>query len=89
MNHLIRLTFLAVVAFAVGCGREPNQPRELQSPTPLSVTEWKQLPVEEKYQPESFERLKLHDPKLRSDRVWHNFMVKVVVPERKKDIPEG
>ena len=52
------------------------------------MTEWKQLPVEEKYQPESFERLKLNDPELRSDRAWHQFMLKLVVPEHKKDIPE-
>lgn len=89
MHQLIRLTLLALVVFAVGCGREPNEPRDLEAPTPISVTEWKELPVEEKYQPETFERLKLNDPKLRSDRAWHYFMIKVVVPERRKDIPEG
>lgn len=83
------LLVLAVFAGTMGCGREPNKPRELEPLAPLSVADWKQLPVEEKYEPETFERLKLKEPNLRSERGWRRFMITVVVPERKEDIPEG
>lgn len=83
-----------VLAAVIGCGLAgcggsvPQQtPRDLPPRAPLSVEEWKQLPVSEKYDAASFERLRLHDPRLKSERAWDKFMAEVVVPERKKDIP--
>jgi hypothetical protein len=56
--------------------------------TPLSVAEWQTLSdAEQKYAPETFERLKKGDPKLNDDREWNKFFHTVVVPNRKKDIP--
>jgi hypothetical protein len=76
-----------IAALLTGCGKELPPPQPLGPPTPLSLAEWKKLPVELKYDEATFERLKLADPKLKSPEAWHEFMVKVVVPERKIDIP--
>lgn len=88
--RLRRLLFVFCICGASwGCGTSvPEQvPVELPAPTPLSVTQWKELPVAEKYDPTTFERLKLNDPKLQRKPAWDKFMEEVVVPERKKDVP--
>lgn len=70
-----------------GCGGSPQQTViELPPKEPLSVEEWKTLPVEEKYEHDAFERLRLSDSQLKSDAAWDAFMRDVIVPERKKDI---
>lgn len=82
-------TFLIcmILCAAVGCGNniEPRQ-TPLVLP-PLTIEAWKTLPVEEKYDEGTFDRLREADEKLRSDRGWEKFMTEVVIPERKKDIP--
>ena len=55
--------------------------------TPITVEAWKELDVNEKYEFETLERLKLRYPKLNRERNWDKFMRVVVVPERRKDIP--
>ncbi|WP_417744593.1 hypothetical protein [Rosistilla oblonga] len=79
----------ACVLFAVlsGCGEEQPPAAPAGPPLPLSVEEWKQLPIEVKYDEATFDRLRDKDPKLQNDRNWHRFMKEVVVPERKLDIP--
>ena len=78
---------LGGVLFVLGCGGdvvdESNGP-----PPPLTVEAWKELPIQEKYDAATFERLKDADPKLKSPREWDKFMRGVVVPERKVDIPD-
>lgn len=77
--------FLLALGGASGCGSADPVPTG--PPPPLTVEAWKILPVEEKYDPGTFERLKDGDPKLHSPQAWNRFMAEVVVPERKKDIP--
>ncbi|MEX0820282.1 MAG: hypothetical protein WD070_11845 [Pirellulaceae bacterium] len=79
---------LLVASFAVGCGNEPTPGTTPPAPTPLSVAQWRELPVGEKYDEATFARLKMQDPRLQTDRGWHRFMAETVVPERKKDLPD-
>ena len=80
---VILLTTLSVM----GCGGSrlpPQPPTELPQ---LTIEEWKTLPIEEKYDAATFERLREADESLSSDRAWNKFMMEVIIPERKIDIP--
>jgi hypothetical protein len=71
-----------------GCNRTPQQTViELPPMRPLTVEEWKKLPVDKKYEPYAFEQLKLNDPQLKGEAAWDAFMRNVIMPERDKDIP--
>ena len=83
----IQLLLLAAACAGAGCGSEPSPVSPLPDPGPLTVEEWRQLPIEEKYDDGTFQRLKKHNPKLASRRLWDKFMREVVIPERKRDIP--
>ena len=84
---------LACLALAIGCGLTgcsdaPQQTViDLPPVQPLTVDEWKTMPVDTKYENDTFERLKLNDPKLNDEAAWNAFMRSVIVPERKQDIP--
>lgn len=81
-----RWLFLLTICTAHGCG---NEPAAVTGPLPpLTVEEWKLLPIEEKYDAGTFERLKDGDPDLKSPKAWDKFMREVIVPERKTDIPQ-
>ena len=83
----MKKTILIIALGAIiGCGQQPAASLSLAD-QPLSVEEWKSLEVAEKYAPETLDRLKASDPKLSDERHWDKFMIGVVVPERKKDIP--
>jgi hypothetical protein len=69
---------------AIGCG-----PAAIESPPPLTIAEWKALPVARKYDAESFERLKQGEPSLAIAEKWLEFHRNVVVPSRKRDLPTG
>ncbi|MEZ6090075.1 MAG: hypothetical protein R3C05_19015 [Pirellulaceae bacterium] len=69
----------------VGCGDEPTPGPFLGPLPPLTVEQWRQLPVQEKYDESTFDRLREQDSNLQSERVWDKFMKEVVVPERTKD----
>ncbi|TWT32769.1 hypothetical protein [Blastopirellula retiformator] len=87
MNR-IDIWLLIIVAVApCGCGEATAPAANLGEQGPLTVEKWKQLPVSQKYDESSFESLRLGDTKLQSERNWHKFMMNVVIPERKKDIP--
>ncbi|MDG1872469.1 MAG: hypothetical protein P8J27_01060 [Mariniblastus sp.] len=77
---------LLLPCLLVGCGNVTTDSVNKQD-QPLTIQEWKQLDVAEKYEPETFDRLKLNDPKLSQDKHWDQLMRRVVVPERRKDIP--
>ncbi len=79
--------FSLTIAIAIGCSSPKNEIIEIQPPTALTITDWATLPVEEKYAPETFERLKIGDPKLNDEENWDKFMREVIVPARKIDIP--
>ncbi len=73
-----------------GCGGSSRPaPGPVGPLPPLSVEEWKTLPVEEKYDEATFDRLREEDPKLKKQREWDKFMRSVIIPERNKDIPRG
>jgi hypothetical protein len=69
-----------------GCGG-PARPGPAPPATPLTLSEWRALDVEKKYEPETFERLKLADPRLKDERAWGRFFASVIAPERRKEIP--
>ena len=83
---VFRIAGVVCLLALAGCG-DNGPPTLPPAPTPLNVQEWKSLEIQVKYDEATFDRLKLNDPKLKSDREWHRFMREVVVPERKKDIP--
>src|SRR5438128_11767434 len=88
--NTIRCLFVAVsLSLFAGCGGggTPKPPAPLPPPTALTLEEWKTLPIEEKYDGATFERLKLADPKLQNDRNWAYYEKQYIIPERKKDIP--
>lgn len=70
----------------IGCGSEPL-PTPSPEPTAISLAEWKALPIDEKYDGATLDRLRMSDPKLQNERAWNAFMAKEVIPERKRDIP--
>ena len=69
--------------FALGCGR--SKPSVLIDESPLTIEQWKELSVEIKYEPSTFERLKLGEPKLQNDREWEKFTRNTLIPARKRD----
>ncbi len=52
---------------------------------PLTEAEWKTLPPAQKYHAESYERLKLGEPKLNDPKEWSRFERTVILPGRKAD----
>ena len=70
-----------------GCGETKSPPPPEQAP--LSVSDWKALPPDQKYTIETFERLKAGDQKLYDPQSWDTFHKTVVLPARKKDFPNG
>ncbi len=83
MNRLSILILVATLTLA-GCGR-PMASR----PAPLSVSDWRALPVDKKYTAEALERLKEGDPKLQTPEGWEAFSRTTLAQERKKDFPRG
>lgn len=88
MKQAVSAYLVAVATLLlVGCGS--GEPKEVvfDQNLPLSVQQWKTLDVGVKYELETLERLRQSDPKLKSERSWARFMKKVVVPQRRTDIP--
>lgn len=84
VKSMIVLALAGLLAGCGGCGQSP--PDRLE---PLTVEQWKALPVEKKYEPETLDRLKAADPSLDTPEGWEKFNRTVVVPSRKKDFPGG
>jgi hypothetical protein len=82
---LVLSGLLAVTSTGCGSVTLPEPPEA----GPLTVDDWKDLDPSEKYDPATFDRLKRHDPKLKSEEAWEQFMRKVVIPERKVDMPDS
>lgn len=84
----LRLLILLITVTAIGCGStELPPPQTPATLPPLTLEQWKTLPVEEKYDEGTFDRLRDADPSLKAHRAWQKFMKEVVVPERMIDIP--
>ncbi len=78
---MIRMMFLLAVLMMSGCSPEPVTPPAEQ---PLTLTEWEQLPPEKKFNAESYERLKLGEPKFQDEKTWDRFYRTTVLTGQKK-----
>lgn len=87
MKRSLPIGLLLITLLLSGCSQKEQGPRPIETPKPLSLADWKGLPIDIKYDEATFERLKLADPKLQDARAWHDFMAKEIIPERKVDIP--
>jgi len=79
---------IMMLVSVVGCGGKSDAAKTVAS-SPLTVAEWKALPVEEKYQSETIERLKKADPNLETPEGWDAFNRATLQPERRKDFPNA
>lgn len=79
--------FVAAVVGLAGCGGD--KPGGGAAAAPLTTAEWKTLPADQKYTPETIDRLKSGDPALQTPEGWEAFQKNVVTPARKKDFPNG
>ena len=86
MKRIGLLVVLCAVIVTSGCGSDSGA-EVVFAGGPLTVEQWKELEVVEKYEPETLDRLKLSYPKLEKEKNWNKFMREVVVPERRVDIP--
>lgn len=80
---------LCVLLFALalaGCGTKSADAPET---APLSVADWKAMPVEAKYSPDTLERLKEGNPTLQTPEGWTAFSRTTLAETRKKDFPPG
>jgi hypothetical protein len=84
MNKMTALLVLAGALGLAGCGGKPAGP-----PAPLSITEWRAMPVDQKYTSEALERLKEGEPKLQTAEGWEAFSRTTLAENRKKDFPKG
>lgn len=82
-----RTMLLAALFAAVGCGGELKPPPLPEPPKPLTVEEWNALPVVEKYDGETLDRLRIDNPALKSEAGWDKFFQEVVIPQRRIDVP--
>lgn len=84
MKRMIALFALAGVLGLAGCGGKSANP-----PAPLSIAEWKTMPVDQKYTSEALERLKEGEPQLQTAEGWEAFSRTTLAENRKKDFPRG
>jgi hypothetical protein len=82
MNKYYVILGLAMLVAAVGC----DKPVE-DEPPPVTIAEWKSMPVGQKYSREMLERLKKGDPKLQTPEGWESFAKTTLAATRKKDFP--
>jgi hypothetical protein len=87
MHVVCRAWLLGLLVAGVGCGKTDPVPAPEDSP--LTVEQWKVLPVQLKYEVETFERLKQGNPKLQEPKEWEKFTREVLLPAKKKDLPGG
>ncbi|VTR93620.1 Uncharacterized protein OS=Planctomyces maris DSM 8797 GN=PM8797T_00884 PE=4 SV=1 [Gemmata massiliana] len=79
------LLIALVLGSAIGCGSPSSG--SAPKPAALTVNDWKAMPPDQKYTPETLERLKSGDPSLETAEGWEAFQKNVVIPARRKDFP--
>jgi hypothetical protein len=82
-----RLLLLGLTLLVVGCGQHPCDVAPVD--TPLTLEQWKALPPQTKYEIATLERLKQGNPKLQDQREWDKFTRNVLLPSKKKELPNG
>lgn len=87
MRALIYWAICIVLTSLLACSENPQKPELPPEPTALTVDQWKQLPISEKYDEATLDRLRMEAKNLQTGRAWKKFMNEVVMPEMKKDIP--
>lgn len=80
------LTCLLLISL-LACSEEKQKVSLPPEPTALTVEQWRELHVNEKYDEATLDRLRMEEKSLKSGRAWKKFMEEVVMPEMKKDIP--
>ena len=85
MRKFVWTALLILTIFVVGCGKK--KPR-LET-EPLTMEDWMVMPAETKYEFATIERLKAGTPKFRNDDEWDKFAHAVMIPARKKELPNG
>ncbi|GIW81954.1 MAG: hypothetical protein KatS3mg105_3761 [Gemmatales bacterium] len=78
-----RWLFLFAALIAWGC--QSGVPDAASQEQALSIGEWKSMPIDEKYTPETLERLKRSHPTLETPEGWKAFERSTLKPERKED----
>ncbi|WP_339731763.1 hypothetical protein [uncultured Gimesia sp.] len=95
---MIRILCAVLIVFQiqlVGCGNSSDSdivigtPSKIPTPTALSVEEWKAMPnTPEKFEPSELDRVRRHDPALKSNKAWEKFQKEIVGPELRKNKPQ-
>lgn len=83
MRLRLVITVVAALCLLAGCGGTQGPP---PLNTPITRAEWEAMPFEQKYDPDTFERLRKGEPKLKDERAWKAFFSSVIVPKRKADL---
>lgn len=87
MRATIWMCGLVLAIGLTGCGSPNSTPS--QNTAPLTVADWQKLPPDQKYTPETLERLKTGDPALETAEGWEKFSRTTLAENRKKDGPKG
>ncbi len=71
---------MLLLVLAMGCGssQQVSNPAE----EPLSLNDWKNMPVAEKYKVTAFERLKTGNPRLQEPEAWDQLLEETVAPAK-------
>jgi ABC-type glycerol-3-phosphate transport system substrate-binding protein len=78
-RKLVILALVSVLGLA-GCGQAVPD-----GPEPVTVDQWKALPLGQKYTSEAFERLKEGNPDLQTPEGWEAFSRTTLMPARRRD----
>ncbi len=88
MTRYLLALFVLSLTVALGCGggvKEPTGPPP--APTPLTMEEWKTLPIVDKYDEGTYERIRMQYPELQNEQAWYDYMMREIMPQRNIDIP--
>ncbi len=80
---------LTLVAALLVCGLSGCSQTIEDGPAPITVDQWKTLPVKEKYTREALERLKEGNPTLQTPEGWESFSRTTLVASRHEDFPRS
>ncbi len=73
------------MGMAIGCSSEQPAPPDPNGP--LTMAEWKELPIEIKFEEEGLRRLREGTPELQDDAAFQKFRETTLKEELKKDAP--